>query len=65
MKIGRTIPPAAAPLCWRDLWHGVTGAFSPTRSLGAREQEIREAFGVTHVFLVSSGSAALTLTLRP
>ena len=63
MKIGRTIPPAAAPLCWRDLWHGIAGAFAPRRCLEAREAEIRREFGVTHVFPVSSGKAALTLTL--
>jgi len=59
----RTIPPAAAPLRWADLWHGVAGIFSSSRSLRAREEEIRRHFGVSHAFLVSSGTAALTLTL--
>jgi perosamine synthetase len=63
MKIHRTIPPAAAPLRWADLRHGVAGIFSSARSLRAREAEIRRHFGVNHVFLVSSGTAALTLTL--
>jgi len=63
MKIGRTVPPAAAPLGWRDLCHGVAGALSPNGSLRAREDEIRREFGVPHVFLVSSGAAALTLAL--
>ena len=63
MKIGRSLPPAAAPLGWRDVWHGITGAFTPERSLLAREQELRREFGVAHVFLVSSGTAALKLTL--
>lgn len=63
MKVGRTVPPAAAPLSWQDLWHGLMAACSPDRALRAREQEIRQAFDVTDVFLVSSGTAALTLAL--
>ena len=63
MKIGRSLPPAAAPLGWRDVCHGITGAFTPRRSIRAREEELRREFGVTHVFPVSSGSAALRLTL--
>jgi dTDP-4-amino-4,6-dideoxygalactose transaminase len=63
MKIGRTLPPAAAPLCWTDIWHGVAGMLFPTRAIRALEEEIRRDFGVRHVFLVSSGTAALTVTL--
>ncbi len=63
MKVGRTVPPAAAPLSWPDLWHGLMAACSPDRALRAREQEIRQAFDVTDVFLLCSGTAALTLTL--
>ena len=63
MKVGRTVPPAAASLSCHDLWHGLIAACSPERALRAREQEIRDAFDVTGVFLVSSGTAALTLTL--
>ena len=64
MRIGRTLPPAAAPLCWTDLWHGAAGVLFPARSLRALEAEIGRHFGVRHVFLVSSGTAALTLTLK-
>jgi perosamine synthetase len=64
MRIGRTVPPAAAPLGWADLCHAVAGAMSPVRSLSALEREIARHFGVRHVFLVSSGTAALTLTLK-
>ena len=63
MKIGRNVPPAAAPIAWKDLWHGVIGLLFPERSLRLFEEEIRAHFGVSHVFLVSSGTAALTLTL--
>jgi perosamine synthetase len=58
------MPPAAAPLGVMDLWHAAAGIFSSARSLAAREQEIRRHFDVRHVFLVSSGTAALTLTLK-
>jgi perosamine synthetase len=61
MRIGRTLPPSAAPLAWADLWHGAAGVLFPERSLSALEAEIRREFGVRHVFLVSSGTAALTL----
>ena len=63
MTIGRNVPPAAAPVTWKDLWHGVIGLLFPERSLRLFEEEIRAHFGVSHVFLVSSGTAALTLTL--
>jgi dTDP-4-amino-4,6-dideoxygalactose transaminase len=64
MRIGRTVPPAAAPLGWTDLGHAAAGIFSPGRSLRTLELEIRRHFGIRHVFLVSSGTAALTLTLK-
>jgi dTDP-4-amino-4,6-dideoxygalactose transaminase len=64
MKIGRTVPPSAAPLDWSDLWNGVAGMLRPRRALGALAAEIRLHFGVRHVFLMSSGTAALTLTLK-
>ena len=63
MKIGRTLPPAAAPCGWLDLWHGAAGALRPNRSLQARISELRQEFGVAHVFPVSSGTAALKLTM--
>jgi dTDP-4-amino-4,6-dideoxygalactose transaminase len=64
MRIGRVVPPAAAPLGAIDLLYGVKGLFSPARALRRLEAGIRAYFGVRHVFLVSSGTAALTLTLR-
>jgi len=63
VRIGRSLPPAAAPLGWADLCNGVVGAFTPRASVKAREQEVRDAFGVAHVFPVSSGKAALELAL--
>ncbi len=63
MKIQRTIPPAATPLYFRDLLHGLAGVFLRKRNLKKLEREMREYFGVKHTFLVSSGKAALTLIL--
>jgi perosamine synthetase len=64
MKVGRTVPPAAAPLGWEDLRNAVAGFLYPERATRALEEEIRQHFGVRDVFLVSSGTAALVLTLR-
>jgi dTDP-4-amino-4,6-dideoxygalactose transaminase len=63
MRIQRTISPAVAPLNWRDVLYACTGPFRGQRALSAFEAELREYFGVRHVFLVSSGKAALTLIL--
>jgi perosamine synthetase len=63
MRVGRTVPPAAAPLALTDLWYGVAGALRPVRAVQALEDGIRREFHVRHVFTVSSGKAALALTL--
>jgi len=63
MRIGRTLPPAAAILGWRDLRHAVAAMWSRDRALRLREDEIRKYFGVPYACLVSSGTAALTLAL--
>lgn len=64
MRIGRTVPPAAAPLGAADLWQGLVGLATSRRALERLEHEIAQHLRVRHVFLVSSGTAALTLTLR-
>lgn len=63
MRVGRTVPPAAAPLGWTDLWHGMAGGLRPGRAVRALEDGIRQEFGARHVFTVSSGKAGLVLTL--
>jgi perosamine synthetase len=63
MRVGRTLPPAAAPLGWRDFAQAAASMIDGPRATAAREAEIRGTFGVDHVFLVSSGAAALSLSL--
>ena len=64
MHIGRTLPPAAAPIGIRDIISGVCGIFAGQQELDRFGLELKEHFGVKHCFLVSSGKAAFTLILR-
>jgi dTDP-4-amino-4,6-dideoxygalactose transaminase len=60
----RTLPPTAAPIQFRDL---LSGVFSTVVDHGAESQlkgQIQEYFKAKHIFLVSSGKAALYLSLR-
>lgn len=64
MRVRRTLPPSAAPLSFQDLWNGFKGFLAGETYLKRLEEGIGEYFGVRHVFLVSSGKAALYLILR-
>lgn len=64
MNCKRTLSPAAAPLTWGDLLNGVRGLLRGGRQRAELEQELKEYFGVKHVFCVNSGKTALTLILR-
>lgn len=63
MRIGRTIPPAATPLRWRNIFHGVKGAFNEGIEVERFGEELKAFYGKKHCFLVSSGKTALTLIL--
>jgi len=63
MRIGRTLPPAAAPIGVGDIVSGVRGIFRGRKELDRFRTELKEHFGVKHCFLVSSGKAAFTLIL--
>lgn len=63
MRIGRTLPPAAAPIYLKDVISGLKGLVRGQRELTRFETEIKDYFCVKHCFLVSSGKAALTCIL--
>jgi perosamine synthetase len=63
MRVQRTIPPTAPPIKVNDLLHGAAGIFFGKGYASRLESEIKEHFDVRHVFFVSSGKAALALTL--
>lgn len=64
MRIGRTLPPAAAPIYLNDIINGLKGAFKGQREVERFREELKNYFGVKHCFLVSSGKAALTIILQ-
>jgi dTDP-4-amino-4,6-dideoxygalactose transaminase len=64
MRIGRTLPPAAAPLTWKDILSGIPASMNGEQALHRFERELKEFFGVRHCFLVSSGKTALALILQ-
>jgi perosamine synthetase len=63
-RIGRTLPPAAAPLAFRDLCNGILGLWRGPRELERFAAELRAYHGADGCFLVSSGKTALLLLLR-
>ena len=63
MKIQRTLPPAAAPLRMMDIVNGLRGLLKPEQCSKGLKQEMKDYFSVKHVYLVSSGKAALTMIL--
>ena len=64
MKIGRTLPPAAAPVPWQNLLRSITALLGSPKEDRSFEEELRKVFKIRHCFLLSSGKAALTLTLK-
>ena len=64
MRIGRTLPPAAAPIGWKNLLSGISALFKGEPELNRFSGELKDFFGMPHCFLVSSGKTALTLILH-
>lgn len=60
----RTLPPTAAPIPFRDLLSGVFSALSNNGTEPKFKNQIQEYFKAKHVFLISSGKAALYLALK-
>jgi perosamine synthetase len=63
MHVGRTLPPAAAPIGPGEFVSGLRGMLDRRRAMERFQSELREYFGVRHCFLVSSGKAAFALIL--
>jgi len=64
MRIGRTLPPAAAPILTADIWNGFKGCLRGQAEIQSLKNELKEHFKVKHCHLVSSGKAALSLILN-
>jgi perosamine synthetase len=64
MRFKRTLPPAAAPLTWKDLYYGIRGLLAGDQQRIELEQDLKKYLGVKHVFCVNSGKTALTLILQ-
>jgi perosamine synthetase len=64
MKVQRYLPPTAAPLGVLDLIRGAVGLLHGDHVRQQLEADIKSYFGSSHVFLVSSGKAALSTILR-
>ena len=60
----RTLPSTAAPIEFRDLLSAVLSTLVDHRAESDLKGQIQEYFGAKHVFLVSSGKAAIYLSLR-
>ena len=63
MRVGRTLPPAAATIGWLDFVAGLGAQAEGAPAVHRLEAELSAYFGVRYCFLVSSGKAALALIL--
>lgn len=63
-RIGRTLPPAAAPLGFKDILCGLGGLMRGTKAIERFESELKDHFKVRYCYTVSSGKAALVLILQ-
>src|SRR5688500_16368107 len=63
MRVGRTLPPAAAPIGPPEIVSGFRGIVHGEKSLDRFRFELKGYFAVKHCFLVWSGMVALTLIL--
>jgi len=64
MRIGRTLPPAAAPIYLNDIFFGIQGLLRGSKEINRFESELKVHFNVKNSFLLSSGKAALTIILK-
>lgn len=64
MKVGRTLPPASAPIPLADVMRAIPYSLGMTSANRNFERELQNYFGSGYCFLVSSGQAALALVLE-
>ena len=64
LKPQRTLPPAASPIGFIDIAHGIAALRHGEKTRERFKSELQQYFGVKHVFLVSSGKAALFCILK-
>lgn len=64
MRIGRTLPPAAAPFNLYDIVSGIAGLLKGEGIVKGFEEELKSFFKVRYCFAVSSGKAAFVLILQ-
>jgi len=64
MHIGRTLPPAASPIYFKDIVAGVAGFFEGNEIVTRFEDDLASFYQVRYCCAVSSGKAALVLILQ-
>lgn len=64
VRIGRTLPPAVAPIGFRNIVVGLISMLQGDRASRTFADQLKEYFNVKYCFLFSSGKASLTLTLQ-
>ncbi len=64
VRIGRTLPPAVAPIGFKNIANGIVAMFRHDRATNTFTEQLKEHFNVEHCYLLSSGKASLTLILR-
>jgi dTDP-4-amino-4,6-dideoxygalactose transaminase len=64
MRIGRTLPPTAAPIYFKDIFSGLKGLIRGPKEINRFESELKAHYNVKHCFFLSSGKAALTIILK-
>lgn len=64
MRIGRTLPPAASPIFIQDIIKGIFALRNPGEPLKTFHQSIIDYFDVKYCFLLSSGKAAISVSLK-
>ncbi len=64
VRIGRTLPPALAPIHFKNIVNGILAMFSGDKSTRTFADQLKKHFNVQYCYLLSSGKASLTLILQ-